>query len=739
MTLGETEEWGMKDGLDSAGGMKGHVSEIERSQDEPKSGKEYTGGDTEMEEGRGERTFENELGFDNNINERGSEGGSYVKGDMERWEEMSKMGRPRQKEGLQENQRGNGLKAGTNEEGGKWKVSGSRKREGKRKGSEEKVAIDSNPAMKFVLERKGREQVENKIKLKSKITLELFYRFEAKTFNPKKKIEELMERLRKEDERIEFSIGDEEEELHKGETMGEAEFHRRFKIEHYRKRMSVTAKVTIKTFKTLNGLKHDNGGRLVNWLKRQKIMMEINRWEAEPYTNIGYIIMRHPTMTWKQDLKEEMRRHLTEQKKQSGGRDQIPEFILYHDRKSFGAGAARVHATVLYVQCKEEDAGLLKDLLGRGKSQRKMAFVPAGYHLSTSPRRLIEVLSGHNRYVNSRRPVPLIGISETQMDREVTIRNEKKTVRSHIKERLRVDYIERTNRTEDLGKWIVITEQEKYVETKRKIDEVLEDLVKVLEEESEMMKVGYPRRTDKSLAEGRYKEYVRSLEDIVPHKREEQVIPEIQVKNVARKSSEGDSEERQETRKKSYTRAVVENGGTGSQMLERQDLAGDVVGNRGSEGKCRMRKESDKTKDRDEMDEIRKRNELIIVKQEESRKRMEAVTRGMKESREQYEVIREIVKQQSEMIKSWAGGQIERDEAVEDLRKEQRGSKRMIQEIQIQVQTMYNWICKQEGKDERDKTPVKDGNSKARTEYEETVKNQQNIRTVTPGKVENKI
>ena len=91
------------------------------------------------------------------------------------------------------------------------------------------------------------------------------------------------------------------------------------------------------------------------------------------------------------------------------------------------------------------------------------------------------------------------------------------------------------------------------------------------------------------------------------------------------------------------------------------------------------------------------------------------------------------------MIKSWAGGQIKRDEVVEELRKEQMGSKRMIQEIQIQVQTMYNWICKQEGKDERDQTPVKDGNSKARTEYEETVKNQQNIRTVTPGKVENKI
>ena len=58
--------------------------------------------------------------------------------------------------------------------GGGWEVNKKREGAGKRKNREEKSKIESNPAMKFVLQRRGREQLDKRIKLKIKLTLELF-------------------------------------------------------------------------------------------------------------------------------------------------------------------------------------------------------------------------------------------------------------------------------------------------------------------------------------------------------------------------------------------------------------------------------------------------------------------------------------------------------------------------------------------------------------------------------------
>ena len=112
-----------------------------------------------------------------------------------------------------------------------------RGRAGKRKNREEKNKIESNPAMKFVLQRRGREQVDKRIKLKIKLTLELFYRGQAEKFNPRKKIEGMMERMRQEDKMISFSIGDEEEEVGESGTEDKI-FHKRFMVTGYPKRES---------------------------------------------------------------------------------------------------------------------------------------------------------------------------------------------------------------------------------------------------------------------------------------------------------------------------------------------------------------------------------------------------------------------------------------------------------------------------------------------------------------------
>ena len=131
---------------------------------------------------------------------------------------------------------------------------------------------------------------------------------------------------------------------------------------------------------------------------------------------------------------------------------EVPEFAIYHDRKSFGTAEKQTHATVIFVQCKERDAGNLKQLLGSGKSDKRAPYIPAGYHLSTSLQRLLQVLNAQNEYVNSRRVVPIIGISKDKIKQEVSLCGETKTVREHICQHLRVKYVEKTNRTGNIGK-----------------------------------------------------------------------------------------------------------------------------------------------------------------------------------------------------------------------------------------------------------------------------------------------
>ena len=101
----------------------------------------------------------------------------------------------------------------------------------------------------------------------------------------------------------------------------------------------------------------------------------------------------------------------------------------------------------------------------------------------------------------------------------------------------------------------------------------------------------------------------------------------------------------------------------------------------------------------EDMKGIRERNELLMVQQEESRRRMEEVTREIKESRDQYAELSAVVRQQSEMMENWVGGQKEKDKVIKALREEQIGNKKMIQETQNQVQLIYRWIQKQEEKD----------------------------------------
>ena len=397
---------------------------------------------------------------------------------------------------------------------------------------------ESNPALKFVLQKRGMADIGKKLKIQTDLTIEMFYKGEEATMNPRKKMEDLMERMTQEDLQIEFLAGDGQADV-TGGTLDDDEFHRMVRLREIKKRTSLVAKVTMRSSRLLRSMKHENGGKFVRWLTKERIVMNIDRWSREPYADIGFFILRHPTATWKSDMEEEIREKI--RKDSNKVIEEIPKFILYHGKKAFGTGEGRVVATVMFVQCKAADAPRLKELLGRGKSTRKLAFIPAGYHLQTSPKRVIKALNEQNRYVNAKKMIAVIGISEDQMNMTISQNGEAIVVKDFLKRKLGVEYIERTNRTKDIGKWLLIAESRRSDEIKQNLDQVLDEIGGGLKESGISDSVGVPRRTDRSMTEMRYKKYIDSLEEIIPDTEDSQPVIQVQNRSRARMNEDRNS------------------------------------------------------------------------------------------------------------------------------------------------------------------------------------------------------
>ena len=312
----------------------------------------------------------------------------------------------------------------------------------------------------------------------------------------------------------------------------------------------------------------------------------------------------------------------------------------------------------------------------------------------------MEVLNFHNAYVNSRRVVAIVGVSEEQMRQKVDIGGTTRTVRQHMGEKLNVDYIEKTSRSGDLGKWLLVTTKEDYLETKRKVDEVLGELGKILGEEERMPGVGHPRRTDRSVADEKYKEYLESLEEIVPRSAEDQ-LPVLQVQNAAKKQVIREEEWRKNDEEKSYRGAVM--GQSKQRRLEdrtREEGSGKVgkqvkVAAEGV-GKNTTRGEEIENGD-NEIKEMKKRNEELVRRQEASVQELNEARKEMSKSKEQYDCLKELVAQQTRQIEKWLGNQLEDRKLLKTLMKEKDEDRMIMKQTQEQVHQICKWIQREKG------------------------------------------
>ena len=73
------------------------------------------------------------------------------------------------------------------------------------------------------------------------------------------------------------------------------------------------------------------------------------------------------------------------------GEEEVPQCVLLDDRKSFGNRKDRNHSNVIVIQCRAVDANYSKKLMTSNNSLTYV-FVPTGYHISMSPKRILSLL-----------------------------------------------------------------------------------------------------------------------------------------------------------------------------------------------------------------------------------------------------------------------------------------------------------------------------------------------------------
>lgn len=128
-----------------------------------------------------------------------------------------------------------------------------------------------------------------------------------------------------------------------------------FQMQDYYPRKEVVTRMVISEKNTLNGMENDNNGRLMRWLIYENITVKTNNWKSEDFGEIGWFARHHPTVMWKniKDRNEYFRTtEYNGQEKQEwfsrNGRVETgqegvesKEFVLLHDRKSYGKGNVR--------------------------------------------------------------------------------------------------------------------------------------------------------------------------------------------------------------------------------------------------------------------------------------------------------------------------------------------------------------------------------------------------------------
>ena len=95
-------------------------------------------------------------------------------------------------------------------------------------------------------------------------------------------------------------------------------------------------------------------------------------------------------------------------------------------------------------------------------------------------------------------------------------------VSNHLVLALGAEYVEKTSRTKDLGKWLIVVDSEQFQKTRDLTNRILGEMKEFLEGETlgGNMYLEIPWRTGRSIESHQYEDYLKKLDEVLPTKQE---------------------------------------------------------------------------------------------------------------------------------------------------------------------------------------------------------------------------
>ena len=284
-------------------------------------------------------------------------------------------------------------------------------------------------------------------------------------------------------------------------------------------RISVT--MMMKTMKTFGEIKREDTS-VYSYLMNQKIYIHPYKSGMTEHADIGCLFHLSQRLTWREDatkrIKEEVFNAMTEEEKsdvekQTGKQCKSGEDFkldLYPRVEGFGNGTGRVTTEIIAVISHPSYYLSIKDAIVRASEKKKIqgVFIPQGMSKTMSSIHYKNLLKSNTQYMERIRSVVILGITPKTMEKK---EEEEKTLREKIMAIEGVNAVERTARSNDLGKYQIVTQHDKLSEVRRGLDEILSDEESSIQEEEKVEHLFPPRRTTRHVHHSSYMSGIAKL------------------------------------------------------------------------------------------------------------------------------------------------------------------------------------------------------------------------------------
>ena len=402
-----------------------------------------------------------------------------------------------------------------------WAEEGSSGSEGEDEGADDEVGASG---VEGRIRERGMRMMDTRDRVRTDMKVKIFDK-RGSQMSGRRKMMGMLKAMQREDQTAALIVKGQKIQSETEVPVG-IEFSQRFS-ENSDREGNTYMRVALEARMKLNDMKWKGTGALMEWLKEDRVMVQMDRWRTERARVVGCMLFVHPIHTWKEDYAKELSGQLgsveyigyarNEWMKTVGkGKDtRVPDFQVVQEKKYFGTGADRVSTTVMNVESRVEDSMYLKELMRKAMEQRKIrgVFIESGFHLTTSPKRMLAMLRTQKKYLESRVGIPLMGLGVEVMERTVEFEGKRATVKDHLKTFLGVERVEKSSQTERLGKWMILCRKDGYGTTVKKIDtEIWRFLRHWIKEGEGVEGFPHPRRANGPMIDCNHEAYLEQVE-----------------------------------------------------------------------------------------------------------------------------------------------------------------------------------------------------------------------------------